>query len=117
MHREGFDFGSPAPGWKPPPEPESPPRSSRPPPESRDEGPAAELWQLALADLRVQVTRPTYETWLKETRGAGLTDEEFIVQAPNAFVAEMLKQRMSSLIAQAVERVGGRRLAVRILPE
>ena len=75
---------------------------------------ATEVWDRVLDDLQIQVTRPTYETWLKQTAGVAVSDDAFVVGAPNAFVAEMLEQRMSSLIAQAVERQVKRRLDVRI---
>ncbi len=75
---------------------------------------ATEVWERALDDLQIQVTRPTFETWLKQTTGVAVSDASFVVGAPNAFVAEMLEQRMSSLIAQAVERQTKRRLDVRI---
>ena len=75
---------------------------------------ATEVWARVLDDLQIQVTRPTFETWLKQTAGVAVSDDAFVVGAPNAFVAEMLEQRMSSLIAQAVERQVRRRLDVRI---
>ena len=75
---------------------------------------ATEVWERVLDDLQIQVTRPTFETWLKQTAGVAVSDDAFVVGAPNAFVAEMLEQRMSSLIAQAVERQVKRRLDVRI---
>ena len=75
---------------------------------------ASEVWERVLDDLQIQVTRPTFETWLKQTAGVAVSDDAFVVGAPNAFVAEMLEQRMSSLIAQAVERQVNRRLDVRI---
>ncbi len=75
---------------------------------------ATEVWERALDDLQIQVTRPTFETWLKQTTGVAVSDDSFVVGAPNAFVAEMLEQRMSSLIAQAVERQVKRRIDVRI---
>ena len=75
---------------------------------------ATEVWDRVLDDLQIQVTRPTFETWLKQTAGVAVSDDAFVVGAPNAFVAEMLEQRMSSLIAQAVERQVNRRIDVRI---
>jgi chromosomal replication initiator protein len=58
-----------------------------------------------LGDLQLQITRPSYETWLKDTVGLAHSDGEFVVGTPNAFVAEMLDQRMYTLISQALERV------------
>ena len=66
---------------------------------------ARQVWETALGHLQLQVTRPSYETWLKDTVGIAHHDGEFVVGTPNTFVAEMLEQRMYSLISQAMERV------------
>ena len=62
-------------------------------------------WEAALGELQLQVPRPSYETWLKGTVGLARQDGKLVVGVPNTFVAEMLEQRMFSLITQAVERV------------
>ena len=74
---------------------------------------AKALWEAVLGDLQLRVTRPSFETWLKDTVGLTHEDTELTIGAPNAFVAEMLEQRMYSLISQAVERVAKTRLEVR----
>jgi chromosomal replication initiator protein len=66
---------------------------------------ADKVWKAVLGELQLQVPRPSYETWLKDTVGLALEDGELIVGTPNAFVAEMLEQRMYALVSQAVERV------------
>ena len=66
---------------------------------------ARQIWSAVLGELQLQVTRPSYETWLKGTVGIAQLDGEFVVGTPNAFVAEMLEQRMYSLISQTVERI------------
>ena len=73
---------------------------------------ARDIWRSALARLQDRVTRPIYETWLKETVGVRRADGEFIVGAPNAFVAEMLEQRMYSLISQTLEALLEREVEV-----
>ena len=74
---------------------------------------AKQLWGAVLGQLQLQVTRPSYQTWLKDTVGLTYTDGEFLVGTPNAFVAEMLEQRMYSLISQAMESVTHRDVNVR----
>ena len=66
---------------------------------------ARQVWEAALGQLQVQVTRPSYETWLKDTVGIDHSDGQFVVGTPNAFVAEMLERRMYALISQAMENV------------
>ena len=65
---------------------------------------AKQVWEAVLGDLQLQVTQPSYETWLKGTVGLSYMDGEFVVGTPSAFVAEMLDQRMYSLISQALAR-------------
>ena len=66
---------------------------------------AQQAWEAVLGQLQLQVTRPSYETWLSGTVGLSYLDGEFVVGTPNPFVAEMLEQRMYSLISQALEGV------------
>ena len=70
------------------------------------------LWDAALGELQLQVARPAFETWLKETQGLAYADGEFTVGAANAFISEMLEQRMYPLIARALERVCGEAVSV-----
>ena len=72
-----------------------------------------EVWDSALGRLQLKVTRPNFETWLKNTVGVSYQDGEFTVGAPNAFVAEMLEQRMYSLISQTLESVVDAEVEVR----
>ena len=79
-------------------------------PEERRPG---DVWQAVLGDLQLRVTRPSYETWLRDTAGISYQDGEFVVGTPNTFVAEMLEQRMYSLISDAVRRIVARDVDVR----
>jgi len=51
---------------------------------------AHDLWQTALAQLQLQVTRPNYDTWLKDTVGVQFGDGLFVVGAPNDFATAWL---------------------------
>ena len=66
---------------------------------------AKSLWETVLGHLQIQVTRPSFQTWLKDTVGVAHLDGEFVVGTPSAFVAEMLERRMYSLISQAMAKV------------
>ena len=76
-----------------------------------------QLWAAVLGQLQMQVTKPNFDTWLKHTSGLAYADGEFVVGTPNAFVAEMLEQRMYSLIAQTVESVVEAEVEVRFAVE
>lgn len=74
---------------------------------------ASEKWEAILGDLQLRVTRPSFETWLRGTKGISLQGEVLVVGTPNTFVSEMLEQRMYSLISEAAERVVKTRLEVK----
>ncbi|MDE2968510.1 MAG: hypothetical protein OXT51_00175, partial [Chloroflexota bacterium] len=71
------------------------------------------LWEAALGDLQVQVARPSYDTFLKQTVGIAVDGECLVVGAPTAFVAEYLGKRMRGVVQRALERVSRSPLDVR----
>ena len=71
------------------------------------------LWHSVLGNLQLQVPRPSFDTWLKDTTGFPEGDGSFVVCTPSPFVAEMLERRMYSLIGDALEKVSGARPEVR----
>ena len=62
-----------------------------------DRSPKA-LWETALGQLELQVTRPNYETWLRETVGLRIEHNRFVVGAPSDFAVVWLESRLNSLI-------------------
>ncbi len=54
---------------------------------------AEHLWEAALGELQLHITRPSYETWLRDTVGIHYGNSEFVVGTPSPFVAEVLEQR------------------------
>ena len=79
---------------------------------SRTQQPS-QIWDAALGELQLQVARPAFETWLKDTDGVAHSDGEFVVGTANAFVSEMLEHRMYPLIERAIEHVIGEPTSVR----
>ena len=74
---------------------------------------SAQAWEAVLSSLELQVSRPIFRTWLKDTVGLSLEDNRIIVGTPSAFVAEWLEKRMSSLIESALSQVMGQRTEAR----
>ncbi|MCH8102939.1 MAG: chromosomal replication initiator protein DnaA [Chloroflexi bacterium] len=64
-----------------------------------------QLWNAALGYLEVEIPRPNFETWLKDTTAVGFQGDKLVVGTKSAFAAEMLEKRLSSTISRAVERV------------
>jgi len=68
---------------------------------------AHNLWEIALAELQLQVTRPNYETWLKDTVGLRFDNGSFVVGAPNDFATEWLSTKLRPLIAKTLSSIIG----------
>ena len=67
-----------------------------------------------LADLQLQLPRPTFETWLKPTAGVAFQGDRFIVAAPTPFAVEWLERRIFHTLQSALERAAGRGLQLQL---
>ena len=66
------------------------------------------LWETALAQLQLQVTRPNFDTWLKDTVGMQFDNGLFVVGAPNDFATAWLSTKLRPLIAKTLSGIVGR---------
>jgi len=64
--------------------------------------PAQEIWEAALGELQIQMSKPNYRTWLEKTVGLSYQGNQFVIGVPNTFVAEYLDQNQRSLIEKAL---------------
>jgi chromosomal replication initiator protein len=72
----------------------------------------SQLWAAALGQLQLEIPRPNFETWLKDTQAVRVEGDTLVVATPSPFAAEMLDRRLSATIAKVVERVARRQYAV-----
>ena len=61
-----------------------------------------EIWDIALGDLQVQVSKPNYRTWFSKTVGLTYQDNEFVIGVPNTFAAVYLEKNQRSLIEKSL---------------
>jgi chromosomal replication initiator protein len=64
-----------------------------------------EVWRAVLGELQLQLPRPTFETWLRQTEGVFYDERQFVVEVPTTFAVEWLERRMYHAIQKTVERV------------
>ena len=69
---------------------------------------AQRIWNTALGQLQLHVTRPNYDTWLKDTEGLRVEPGHFVIGVPTEFIREWLGTRMRSLVSQTVGHILGR---------
>ena len=73
----------------------------------------SEVWQIALTQLRLQMTKSTYETWVRDITVAGYAWAEgsaptFTLQAANAYARDWLALRLRPMILRTLNSIIGR---------
>ncbi len=63
---------------------------------------AQEIWDAALGELQLQVSRANFRTWLEKTKGLSYQDNHLILGVPNTFVSEYLDKNLRSLIEKTL---------------
>jgi chromosomal replication initiator protein len=64
-----------------------------------------EVWKAVLGELQLQLPRPTFETWLKQTEGVSCDDQSLVVEVPTPFAVAWLERRMYQSIQKTVEKI------------
>lgn len=68
--------------------------------------------------MEQKVSKPSFETWLKQTRANEIEKDTIIITAPNEFARDWLEGRYSDLIAETLEDITGTKLFVKfIIPQ
>ncbi|MGA1411399.1 MAG: chromosomal replication initiator protein DnaA [Prochlorotrichaceae cyanobacterium] len=71
-----------------------------------------EFWNQVLVQLQTQLSRPTFETWIKTATLEELNDHCIRIRTPNPFARNWLQKYYLSAIAQSVEKVAGHNLDI-----
>ena len=65
---------------------------------------ASNLWQQVLEDLAENISKPNYDTWLKDTIGISFQGSTLIIGTRSEFVNEWLERRLKPLILKLVAK-------------
>ncbi|WP_407272310.1 chromosomal replication initiator protein DnaA [Radiobacillus sp. PE A8.2] len=77
-----------------------------------------ELWSSTLQSIQEKISKPSYETWLKNTTAVSLEEDTLIISAPNEFARDWLESRYTDLISDSLFEVTGAKLRTKfIIPE
>jgi len=76
-------------------------------------GPAlAEVWALALAELREQVVATNYTRWLSRTQLLSRAPGQAVVGVPDRICADQLSRRLDPLVRRALSEACGEQLTI-----
>lgn len=73
------------------------------------------IWQAALGELQLQLTKATYDTWLRDTTGIACEDGAFLVAVRNAYAKDWLENRLYAHIARTLAGIMNRTVEVRFV--
>ncbi len=64
-----------------------------------------DIWQTTLSEMSKELTKPSFETWLRSTRPVSLTNDCLVIEVPNDFTKEWFETRYRDLIQKTVKKV------------
>ncbi len=65
------------------------------------------IWQGALAELELSVSKANFTTWLKKATLNSFEEKEVVIGVPNAFTKEWLQNKYHKQIVQAIKNSSG----------
>lgn len=77
-----------------------------------------DLWDMTLEKIEEKISKPSFDTWLKNTKADSLKEDTLTVMAPNEFARDWLEGRYTSLINDILLEITGANLSTKfIIPD
>ena len=73
------------------------------------------IWQAALGELRLQMTKATFDTWVRNTRLVSCQDDVFVIGARNEFSRGWLENRLLTTVERTLVGIVGHPVGVRFV--
>jgi hypothetical protein len=83
----------------------------------RETDPGGRIWQAALGELQLELTRATFETWLRNSRLVTCEDGVFVIGVANTYARDWLESRLRSVVERVLARLTGQPAQVRFVVE
>ena len=72
-------------------------------------------WQAALGELKLQMPRATFDTWVKDTSVVQQENNEYVIGVPNAYAKDWLENRLSAMMKRALANVTGQSVELKFV--
>jgi len=78
-----------------------------------------QIWQAAQEELRFQLSKPSYETWLKNASLVGREKNSFKIGVPTKLAKDWLEDRYSAMIKETLSAIvsGDVSVAFEVIPD
>ncbi len=64
-----------------------------------------DIWRSVLSEIEKNLSKPSFETWLKSTRPLSFQDNTMVIEVPNNFTRDWLKNHYRKTITSAITKV------------
>ena len=76
---------------------------------------AEQIWQAALGELQLQMTKATFDTWVKNTSLVSCEDGAFVIAVQNAFAKDWLENRLLTIIKRTLVGIVGHAVEIKFI--
>lgn len=76
---------------------------------------ADQVWPAALGELQLQMTRATFDTWLRDSRLLKYEDGVFVVGVKSGYAKDWLENRLLPTIKRTLARLTGRAVEIKFI--
>jgi len=73
------------------------------------------VWQAALGELQLQMTKATFDTWVKQTQVVAYEDGTFIIGVQNGYAKDWLENRLIGIIKRTLASIVNRSVEIRFV--
>jgi len=73
------------------------------------------IWQAALGELELQMTKATFNTWIKPTVAVSWDEDTFVLGAPNGYIKDWLENRLCTPIQRTLSGITGHELSIEFI--
>jgi chromosomal replication initiator protein len=72
-------------------------------------------WKATLGELELQMTKATFNTWLKDARFVACEEDEYVIGVSNDYAKDWLENRLEGTILRTLTAVAGQPVSVRFV--
>lgn len=80
-----------------------------------DQSELKRTWDAALGDIQLQMTRATFDTWMKGTELVSQEADCYTISTPSPYAVEWLENRLRRMIKQTLERHVGESVSLKFI--